>query len=170
MPLDNPENWQEATSIYEFSANDIHGNPVDLDKYKGNVCIIVNVASRCGHTKSNYEQFVELYEKYGEEKGLKILAFPCNQFGKQEPGNSETICKFAEKKNVKFDMFEKVNVNGPDAHPLWNYLKNKIPGPNGKPIKWNFTKFIINQDGEPVERFTPATKPITLVKTLEKYW
>lgn len=168
--MENPENWKDATSIYEFSAKSIDGEVVSLNKYKGHVCVIVNVASRCGHTKSNYEQFVELHDKYAEEKGLRILAFPCNQFGKQEPGDSAAICKFAEKRNVKFDVFEKINVNGPTAHPLWNYLKEKIAGPKGKAIKWNFTKFIINQDGEPVERFTPATKPLTLVKTLEKYF
>lgn len=166
----NPKNWKEATSIYEFSAKDIHGKTVSLEKYKGHVCIIVNVASRCGHTKSNYEQFVELYDEYAESKGLRILAFPCNQFGGQEPGDAKKICEFAEGKGVKFDMFEKVNVNGTKAHPLWNWLKEKIQGPNGKPIKWNFTKFIINKEGQPVERFVSSKKPRALVETLEKYW
>lgn len=159
-----------ATSIYEFKANNIQGEEISLDKYAGHVCIIVNVASRCGHTKSNYEQLVKLHEEYGDGKGLKILAFPCNQFGSQEPGDSAKICKFAEDRNVKFDMFEKINVNGPNAHPLWNYLKSKLEGPNGKNIKWNFTKFIIDKSGQPVERFTPTTKPVALVDTLAKYW
>lgn len=167
---ENLENWKEASSIYEFSAKDINGEDLSLEKYKGHVCIIVNVASRCGHTKSNYEQFVELYEKYADSKGLRILAFPCNQFGGQEPGDSEKICSFVKAKGVKFDMFEKINVNGPKAHPLWNYLKEKIPGPHGKPIKWNFTKFIIDEDGQPVERFASSKKPLALVETLEKYW
>lgn len=165
------EDWKKATSIYDFTANNIKGEPISLEKYKGHVCIIVNVASRCGHTKSNYEQFVKLYEEYSESKALRILAFPCNQFGGQEPGDSEKICKFAENKNVKFDMFEKINVNGPKAHPLWIYLKEKIPADKGgKTIKWNFTKFIIDDEGQPVARFPSATKPITLVTTLEKYW
>ncbi|XP_018325247.1 phospholipid hydroperoxide glutathione peroxidase-like [Agrilus planipennis] len=165
------DNWEEAETIYEFTAKDLKtGEEVSLKKYKGHVCIIVNVASKCGYTKRNYEQLVKLHEKYGEEKGLKILAFPCNQFGKQEPGNSEKICEFAEKKNVKFDMFEKINVNGKDAHPLWKFLQNKIPGERGKAIKWNFTKFIINEDGEPVERFASAKNPNDLVEVLEKYW
>lgn len=164
------EKSKEVDSIYEFSAKNLQGETVTFDKYRGHVCIIVNVASRCGHTKSNYEQFVELYDKYADSKGLRILAFPCNQFGGQEPGDSEKICKFIETRNVKFDVFEKINVNGPKAHPLWDYLKSKLQGPNGKAIKWNFTKFIIDQDGQPVDRFTPATKPITLIKILEKYW
>lgn len=159
-----------ATSIYEFTANDIKGEPVNLDKYKGHVCIIVNVASKCGHTKSNYEQLVKLDEDLKESKGLRILAFPCNQFGSQEPGDSEKICKFVEGKNVKFDVFEKINVNGPEAHPLWKYLKGKIAGKEGHNIKWNFTKFIVNKEGEVVERFASAIKPNTLVPTLEKYF
>lgn len=165
------DDWKNASSIYDFTATDIKGNEISLEKYKGHVCIIVNVASRCGHTKSNYEQFVKIYNEYSESKGLRILAFPCNQFGGQEPGDSEKICKFAENKNVTFDMFEKINVNGPKAHPLWNYLKDKLPAEKGgKTIKWNFTKFIIDQDGQPVERFPSATKPLTLVDTLKKYW
>lgn len=159
-----------ATTIYEFSAKTIKGEEVSLEKYKGHVCIIVNVASRCGHTKSNYEQFVELYDKYAEEKGLRILAFPCNQFGGQEPGDSEKIYKFAETRNVKFDMFEKIKVNGKDAHPLWKFLKEKLPSPKGKDIKWNFTKFIINDEGVPVERHASAVKPLTLLESLQKLW
>jgi phospholipid-hydroperoxide glutathione peroxidase len=164
------EPWQTATSIYEFTVNNIKGEEVCLEKYKGHVCIIVNVASKCGHTKSNYEQFVEMYDKYFEDKGLQILAFPCNQFGGQEPGDSEKICKFAESRNVKFDMFEKIKVNGKDAHPLWKFLKEKIPGPKGKDIKWNFTKFIINDEGVPVERHLSSVKPLALVDSLQKLW
>lgn len=169
---ENPKesDWQNATSIYDFNAKDINGHEVPLSKYKGHVCIIVNVASRCGHTKSNYEQFVELYDKYSEEKGLKILAFPCNQFGKQEPGDSEKICEFARKKNVQFDMFEKIEVNGKNAHPLWKYMTSKIEGPKGNKIDWNFTKFIIDKEGKVVERHKSSVKPIQMVKFLEKYW
>lgn len=162
-----PENPQ---SIYDFTVKDIKGVDVPLENYKGHVCVIVNVASRCGHTKSNYEQFVELYDKYAEEKGLRILAFPCNQFGGQEPGDADKICKFAEGKKVKFDLFEKVKVNGKDAHPLWKFLKEKLPGDKGKEIKWNFTKFIVNEEGEPVERHQSSVKPLQLLESLQKLW
>lgn len=162
--------WQNAKSIYEFKAKAINGDDVSLDKYKGHVCIVVNVASKCGHTKSNYEQFVELFDKYSSKKGLRILAFPCNQFGKQEPGDLEKICEFAKKRNVKFDMFEKVEVNGKNAHPLWKYLTLKLEGPKGKNIDWNFTKFIIDADGQVVERHKSSVKPLQMVQYLEKYW
>ncbi|XP_056632013.1 phospholipid hydroperoxide glutathione peroxidase-like [Diorhabda sublineata] len=164
------ESTKNADTIYNFTANDIQGNPISLEKYKGHVCIIVNVASKCGHTKSNYEQFVEIFDKYSKEKGLRILAFPCNQFGKQEPGDNDKICEFAKKKNVNFDMFEKIDVNGKNAHPLWKFLTEKIKGPKGNNIAWNFTKFIINKNGEVVERHQPSKKPLTLVDNLEKYW
>lgn len=170
MTKTETKNWKDANSIYEFNAKDIDGTDVSLEKYSGHVCIIVNVASKCGYTKSNYEQFVELFDKYSESKGLRILAFPCNQFGGQEPGDSEKICNFAKSKGVKFDLFEKINVNGPKSHPLWNYLKEQIPSPKGKAIKWNFTKFIIDEKGQPVERFPSNKKPLQLIETLEKYW
>lgn len=168
--MSNPENWKEAKSIYEFSAQDIKGNEVPLEKYKGHVCIIVNVASQCGYTKNNYAELVELFDQYNESKGLQILAFPCNQFGGQEPGTNEEICQFVAQKNVKFDMFDKINVNGDDAHPLFKYLKHKQGGTLGNFIKWNFTKFIIDKNGQPVERHGPSTNPKDLVKSLEKYW
>ncbi|KAF7265885.1 hypothetical protein GWI33_020632 [Rhynchophorus ferrugineus] len=158
------------SSIYDFTVKDISGKDVSLTKYKGHVCIIVNVASRCGHTSSNYKEFVELYDKYNKEKGLRILAFPCNQFGKQEPGDNEKICEFAKKKNVKFDMFEKIEVNGKNANPLWKYLKANKQGPKGENIDWNFTKFLIDQKGQVVERFKPSVKPLALLKDLEKIW
>ncbi|KAK4872732.1 hypothetical protein RN001_014761 [Aquatica leii] len=170
MGEENPENWEEAESIYEFSAKSLKGETVPLKNYKGNVCLIVNVASKCGYTKKNYAELVELHEKYADSKGLRILAFPCNQFGKQEPGDADKICSFVETKNVKFDMFEKINVNGPTAHPLWKYLKSKLKGDRGVAIKWNFTKFIIDSNGQPVERFASNKSPLQLVEQLEKYW
>ncbi|XP_077297699.1 uncharacterized protein LOC143919317 [Arctopsyche grandis] len=166
---ENP-NYKEAKSIYEFSVNDIKGNPVKLDKYKGHVAIIVNVASQCGLTANNYKELVELHEEYAESKGLRILGFPCNQFNGQEPGNSDEIVCFIGERNVKFDMFEKVDVNGDSAHPLWKYLKHKQGGTLGDSIKWNFTKFIIDKNGQPVDRFAPTTSPKGLLKTLEKLW
>ncbi|KAG5893041.1 hypothetical protein JTB14_014821 [Gonioctena quinquepunctata] len=167
---ESDEKWKNAKSLYEFSAKDIKGEEVSLEKYKGHVCVIVNVASRCGHTKSNYEQFVEIFDKYAEDKGLRVLAFPCNQFGKQEPGDAAKICEFASKRNVKFDMFEKIEVNGKKAHPLWKYLTNKLAGPKGNKIDWNFTKFIIDKEGNVVERLKPSVKPLQLIEILEKYW
>ncbi|CAH0546701.1 unnamed protein product [Brassicogethes aeneus] len=168
--MSNPENYKDAKSIYEFSAKDINGQDVSLEKYKGHVCIIVNVASQCGYTKNHYAELVDLYNEYSETKGLRILAFPCNQFGGQEPGDNQEICTFIKSRNVTFDMFDKVNVNGGSAHPLWNYLKHKQGGTLGDFIKWNFTKFVIDKNGQPVERHGPSTSPKDLVKVLEKYW
>ncbi|KAK9872382.1 hypothetical protein WA026_017842 [Henosepilachna vigintioctopunctata] len=162
--------FKTANSIYEFTANDITGQPVSLNKYKGHVCIIVNVASKCGYTDNHYDELNELHDLYSDSKGLKILGFPCNQFGSQEPGGSDEICEFAKRRKVKFDMFDKVDVNGNDAHPLWKYLKHKQGGLLIDSIKWNFTKFIIDKNGIPVERHGPNTSPKDLVKNLEKYW
>lgn len=180
--------YKKAHSIYDFTVKDIKGQPVSLEKYRGHVCIIVNVASQCGYTKTHYDQLVVLYEQYHDSKGLCILgkpqvlkkksylnlcfikAFPCNQFGNQEPGSNEEICEFVSKKNVKFDMFDKINVNGDEADPLFKYLKHKQGGIFGSFIKWNFTKFIIDRNGQPVERHGPNTSPKDLVKALEKYW
>ncbi|XP_060520009.1 uncharacterized protein LOC132698127 [Cylas formicarius] len=160
----------KSETIYEFKAKTNSGEEVPLSKYEGHVCIIVNVASKCGYTKSNYEQLVELYNKYSKDKGLRILAFPCNQFGSQEPGDSEKICDFAKKRKVTFDLFEKITVNGKTAHPLWKFLKLQKDGPKGEDIDWNFTKFLINKKGEVVERYKSSVQPKTLVKELEKLW
>ncbi|XP_030753789.1 probable phospholipid hydroperoxide glutathione peroxidase [Sitophilus oryzae] len=170
LELEPSEDHLKAESIYDFTAKDITGKEVSLDKYKGHVCVIVNVASRCGHTSSNYKEFVQLYDKYSDSKGLKILAFPCNQFGRQEPGDNDKICEFAKKKDVKFDMFEKIEVNGDNAHPLWKYLKMQKEGPKGEDIDWNFTKFLIDKQGQVVERFKSAVKPLALLKHLEELW
>ncbi|XP_026333125.1 probable phospholipid hydroperoxide glutathione peroxidase [Hyposmocoma kahamanoa] len=166
---DNPD-YTKATSIHEFTVKNIKGEDVKLDVFTGHVCIIVNVASQCGLTVSNYKSLNELYEQYAESKGLRILAFPCNQFAGEEPGDSEEICSFAAKKNVKFDLFEKIDVNGDNAAPLWRFLKHKQGGTLGNFIKWNFTKFIIDKNGVPVERHGPNTDPALLVTSLEKYW
>ncbi|XP_045460760.1 probable phospholipid hydroperoxide glutathione peroxidase isoform X1 [Harmonia axyridis] len=162
--------YKEAKTIYEFTANNIKGEPVLLDEYKGHVCLIVNVASKCGYTDNHYTELNELYDKYSESKGLRILAFPCNQFGSQEPGNPDEICEFAKKRKVNFDMFDKVDVNGSNAHPLWKFLKHKQGGLLIDSIKWNFTKFIVDKNGLPVERHGPSTNPKKLEKELEKYW
>ncbi|XP_076751609.1 glutathione peroxidase-like 1 [Xylocopa sonorina] len=164
------DNYKEAKSIYDFTAKSIKGDDVPLEKYQGHVCLIVNVASKCGLTATNYKELNELYDEYAESKGLRILAFPCNQFNKQEPGDSNEICSFADRHNVKFDLFEKIDVNGENAHPLWKYLKKEQGGILGDFIKWNFTKFIVNKDGKVVERHSPNVEPSKLKKNLEKYF
>uniref|UniRef100_A0A1B6LLR7 Glutathione peroxidase n=1 Tax=Graphocephala atropunctata TaxID=36148 RepID=A0A1B6LLR7_9HEMI len=151
--------WKNASSVYDFTVKTIKGEEVSLEKYKGHPMIIVNVASQCGLTATNYKELAELYEKYKDTKGLRILGFPCNQFANEEPGSSEDIVCFAISHNAKFDLFEKVNVNGDEAHPLWKYLKHKQGGMLGDGIKWNFTKFVIDKNGQPVERFAPTTSP-----------
>lgn len=164
------KDYKSATSIYDFTANSIKGEEVDLSKYKGHVCLIVNVASKCGLTETNYRELNELYDKYAESKGLRILAFPCNQFNGQEPGGSEEICSFTSRKNVKFDLFEKIDVNGDNSHPLWKYLKKEKGGTLGDFIKWNFTKFIVDKNGKVVERHGPNVDPMKLSSHLEKYF
>ncbi|KAJ8708736.1 hypothetical protein PYW08_010118 [Mythimna loreyi] len=169
-PATEPEvNYETAKTVYEFTVNDINGRKVKLDKYKGKVLIIVNVASQCGYTNTHYTELNELYEKYNE-RGLRILAFPCNQFGGQEPGTLKEILQFTKERKVKFDLFEKIEVNGENAHPLWNFLKKSQGGILGDFIKWNFSKFIIDRNGVPVERFGPNTSPLELVPYLEKLW
>ncbi|XP_069682497.1 phospholipid hydroperoxide glutathione peroxidase-like [Periplaneta americana] len=164
------EDWKNASSIYDFTVKDINGQDVALEKYKGHVVLIVNVASMCGLTPVNYKELADLHDKYAEEKGLRILAFPCNQFIREEPGNSEQIECFARKWNANFDMFEKIEVNGNNASPLWKYLKHKQGGTLGNFIKWNFTKFTVDKYGQPVARHGPYVDPSKLVPTLEQYW
>uniref|UniRef100_A0A7M7MJC9 Glutathione peroxidase n=1 Tax=Varroa destructor TaxID=109461 RepID=A0A7M7MJC9_VARDE len=162
-------NWKKASSIYEFNALDIDGNDVSLIKYKGHVCIIVNVATKCGATDRNYRELVMLYEKYADSNGLRILAFPCNQFGNQEPGSNEDIKQFVQGKyGVKFDMFAKINVNGENAHPLWKYLQMKESGFIVDAIKWNFSKFLIDKNGQPVKRYATTTNPLAMEEDLQR--
>ena len=170
--FDQEKDWQSASSVYDFKAKDIDGNEVSLDKYKGHVLIIVNVASSCGLTESNYKQLQSLYEKYGEKEGLRILAFPCNQFAGQEPGTSKEIKEFVKKYDVTFDMFEKIDVNGENAHPLWKWMKAQPKGAGTftQDIKWNFTKFVIDKNGQVVARFAPTTEPLQMTETLELYF
>jgi len=149
-----------AASIYEFTANDIDGNPVNLgDLCRDRVCVIVNVATQWGLTKTNYDQLQALYSKYAES-GLRILGFPCNQFGGQEPGSNADIKKYAtETHGVTFNLFEKIKVNGSDAHPLWKYLKKAQGGTFIDAIKWNFTKFLVDKNGQAIKRFGPKENP-----------
>ncbi|WP_420769114.1 glutathione peroxidase [Parageobacillus thermoglucosidasius] len=155
-------------SIYEFTAKTIRGKEQSLADYKGKVLLIVNTASKCGFT-SQYKELQELYEQY-RERGLVVLGFPCNQFGNQEPGTEEEIERFCQVNyGVTFPIFAKVDVNGEQAHPLFRYLTEKAPGVFGtKAIKWNFTKFLIDRNGNVVARFAPQTKPSELKSEIEK--
>ncbi|XP_045464429.1 glutathione peroxidase-like [Harmonia axyridis] len=164
------ENFHDIKSIYDFNAKDIYGVNVPLKKYRGHVCIIVNFDTKCGYAKSNFDELAEIFKQYEESKGLRILAFPCNQFGDHEPATNLEISKYINEKKIRFDVFEIVEVNGNNAHPLWKYMKHKKPGTTGLYIKWNFTKFIIDRMGQPVERHGPSTPPKDLVRNLEKYW
>lgn len=164
--FDQDVDWERATSIYQFHTNDIDGKDVSLAKYKGHVLIVVNVASNCGLTETNYKQLETLHEKYASSKGLRILAFPSNQFANQEPGTSADILKFVKQYNVQFDLFEKVDVNGDGAHPLWKWLKKQSGGFITDNIKWNFTKFVVDKNGHVVSRFSPTTEPLSLEETL----
>jgi glutathione peroxidase len=147
------------TSIYDFTAATLQGNAVSLSDYKGKAIVIVNTASKCGFTPQ-YAGLEKLYEKL-RDKGLVILGFPCNQFGQQEPGSTEEIGAFCQMNyGVSFPMFDKIEVNGPRAHPLYEFLKSQKPGILGtKNIKWNFTKFLVDKTGKVVDRFAPLTKP-----------
>lgn len=146
-------------NFYELEANKINGQTVPMSTYKGQPVVVVNTASKCGLTPQ-YEGLEELYQKYRDD-GLVILGFPCNQFANQEPGSSEDIKAFCQLNyGVSFPMFEKINVNGKDAHPIFKYLKAQLSGGIlGSRIKWNFTKFIIDKDGNPVKRFGPTVQP-----------
>jgi glutathione peroxidase len=154
-------------SVYSYSAKTIKGEEVSLEQYKGKVLLIVNTASKCGFTPQ-YKGLQALYEKY-KDQGVVVLGFPCNQFGGQEPGSEQEIESFCELNyGVTFPMFAKVDVNGENAHPLFVYLSEQAPGVFGsKLIKWNFTKFLVNREGEVIERFAPKTSPADIEKEIE---
>ncbi|WP_396586844.1 glutathione peroxidase [Bermanella sp. R86510] len=146
-------------TIYNFVATDIQGNDRELSEFKGQLMLIVNTASKCGLTPQ-FEGLESLHKTYGEQ-GLAILGFPCNQFAEQDKGSNEEIAGFCMKNyGVSFDMFSKIDVNGSNAHPLFEYLKKQAPGFLGsRKVKWNFTKFLVDQEGKVVKRFAPTTKP-----------
>jgi len=155
-------------SIYDFTVDDIKGKPVKLDRYRGRVLLIVNTASECGFTPQ-YKGLEALYQKY-EPRGLQVLGFPCNQFGSQEPGSEDEIANFCEVNyGVTFPLFAKVDVNGEDAAPLYRYLKKAKPGLLGsEAIKWNFTKFLVDRNGNVVERYAPKDEPAGIAGDIEK--
>lgn len=150
------------STIYDITCRSIQGDEDTLAKNKANVLLIVNTASKCGFTPQ-FQGLEALYQKY-HAQGLEILGFPCNQFGSQDPGENKEILTFCQTNyGVTFPMFAKVDVNGPDAHPLFKHLKAEAPGVLGsEAIKWNFTKFLVDQTGKVKERYAPTTKPSDL--------
>jgi glutathione peroxidase len=154
-------------NTYDFSALTIDGIDLPLSQYRGHPLLIVNVASKCGFTPQ-YAGLERLYKKY-HERGLEVLGFPCDQFGHQEPGDDAEIKKFCSLTyGVSFPMFAKIKVNGEDANPLYDYLKEALPGLLGlEAIKWNFTKFLVGKDGVPIKRHAPADKPESLEPDVE---
>ena len=155
-------------SVYDFTAETLDGRPAPLAAWRGQVLLIVNVASKCGFTPQ-YEGLEALYRKY-RERGLVVLGFPCDQFGHQEPGDEAAIRVFCTSEyDVSFPLFAKIEVNGADAHPLYRALKNMAPGLFWtKAIKWNFTKFLIDRDSTKVRRYAPSVKPEAIAADIEK--
>ena len=155
-------------TIYDFSVTDIHGADKPLRDFDGQVLLIVNVASKCGFTPQ-YQGLQALYNRY-RERGFAVLAFPCNQFGGQEPGEEAEILNFCETQyNVTFPLFGKIDVNGSTAAPLYQYLKKAEPGILGiEAIKWNFTKFLIGRDGKVIKRYAPTVAPEELAADIER--
>ncbi|KAF1866541.1 hypothetical protein Lal_00017924 [Lupinus albus] len=167
-------------SIHEFTVKDARGKDVNLSSYKGKVLLVVNVASKwylppfcystslIGFTNSNYTQLTELYRKY-KDKGFEILAFPCNQFLKQEPGSSQDAHEFAcTRYKAEYPVFGKIRVNGQDAAPVYKFLKAQKSGFLGSSIKWNFTKFLIDNEGHVIHRFGTTTPPLAIEKYIKK--
>ncbi|KAG5563006.1 hypothetical protein RHGRI_005674 [Rhododendron griersonianum] len=172
-------------TIYDYTVKDIDRNDVSLDKFKGKVLLIVNVASKCGLTSSNYSELSHIYEKYKTQGtslmtlliGFEILAFPCNQFGGQEPGSNPEIKQFAcTRFKAEFPIFDKVSqtvfllvdVNGSSTAPIYQFLKSNAGGFLGDLIKWNFEKFLVDKNGKVVERYPPTTSPFQIEKDIQK--
>jgi glutathione peroxidase len=156
------------SSIYDYSALSLEGNEKPLTEFRGQVLLVVNVASKCGFTPQ-YQGLEALFQKF-HAKGFAVLGFPCNQFGGQEPGSSEEIAQFCTLTyGVNFPMFAKIDVNGADTHPVYQFLKEEKKGLLGtEAIKWNFTKFLIDRQGQVTGRYAPTTKPEDLEKDIEK--
>jgi glutathione peroxidase len=155
------------TSITDFSAAAIDGQDVDLSTYSDQVVLVVNTASQCGFTPQ-YQGLQALQESYAD-RGFAVLGFPCDQFGHQEPGEEAEIATFCERNfGVTFPLFSKVDVNGKDAHPLFDWLRQEKGGMLGSKIKWNFTKFLVGRDGQVISRYAPTTAPEKLTDDIEK--
>ncbi|XP_028792674.1 probable phospholipid hydroperoxide glutathione peroxidase [Neltuma alba] len=155
-------------SIHDFTVQDIDGKDVSLSKFKGKVLLIVNVASKCGLTSSNYSELSHIYEKY-KPQGFEILAFPCNQFGGQEPGSNPEIKNFAcTRFKAEFPIFDKVDVNGPNTAPVYQFLKSNAGGFLGDLVKWNFEKFLVDKNGKVINRYPPTTSPFQIEKDVQR--
>ena len=155
------------SEFYNFSMNSLQGEAIDFSQFKGKAVLVVNTASKCGFTPQ-YEGLQALHEKY-KDQGLVVMACPCNQFGKQEPGDAAAIeNECLVNYGVDFLVSEKIDVNGDTSHPLFQYLRNELSGVMGNKIKWNFTKFLVDANGTPVERYAPTTKPQDLEKDIDK--
>ena len=153
--------------FYDYEATKMNGQATSMSDYAGKVVLVVNTASKCGFTPQ-FEGLENLYEKY-KDQGLEILGFPCNQFANQDAGTNSEIEEFCQLNyGVTFTMFQKIDVNGKNAHPLYKYLKKEAGGALGNSIKWNFTKFLIDQDGNVLNRFASATTPEELEPEIEK--
>ncbi|KAI7993480.1 putative glutathione peroxidase 8 [Camellia lanceoleosa] len=162
------ESIKEPQSVYDFTVKDAKGNDVDLSIYKGKVLLIVNVASKCGMTSSNYMELNQLYEKY-KDQGLEILAFPCNQFGEEEPGSNDQILEFVcTRFKSEYPIFDKIEVNGENAAPLYKFLKLGKWGIIGDDIQWNFAKFLVDKNGQAVDRYYPTTSPLTIERDVKQ--
>ncbi|KAF1317895.1 Phospholipid hydroperoxide glutathione, partial [Globisporangium splendens] len=158
---------EHAHSIYQFMDLDIHGNPVSFDKYRGKVLLLVNVASGCKMAFHNFPALTVLHEKY-RDRGFEVLAFPCNQFGSEEPRNHEEIVQYVSQFNANYQLFEKADVNGSHARPVFTFLKAKLPGTFGSFVKWNFTKFLVDRNGVPYKRYSPKDSPLDLERDIQE--
>ncbi|CAJ2627892.1 probable glutathione peroxidase 4 [Trifolium pratense] len=156
-------------SIHEFKVKDARGKDVDLGKYRGKVLLVVNVASKCNFADANYTQLTQLYTKY-KEIGLEILGFPCNQFLRKEPGTSQEAQDFAcDKYKAEYPILGKIRVNGKDTAPVYKYLKAQKSGSLGsRRIKWNFTKFLVDENGHVIQRYSPTTQPLAIEDDIKK--
>lgn len=154
-------------NFYDFSVKKINGQEASMNEYKGKVVLVVNTASNWGLTPQ-FSQLEELYKTY-KDKGLEILGFPCNQFANQDSGSNDEIKNFCQLNyGVTFNMFEKIDVNGENAHPLYKFLKNEGKGLLSNEIKWNFTKFLVDSEGKVIKRYAPTTSPMKIKKGIEK--
>jgi glutathione peroxidase len=162
-----PAGGTAMANIHDIEAKQLNGAAVTLDQFKDKALLIVNTASKCGFTPQ-YQGLEALYRKF-KDRGFAVLGFPCNQFGKQEPGNSQAIASFCSTHyDVSFPMFEKIEVNGDGAHRLYQLLKSSAPGVLGSEgIKWNFTKFLVGRDGQVLKRYAPITKPDQIEADIE---
>ncbi|RKT77902.1 glutathione peroxidase [Terracoccus luteus] len=164
---DLPDRRRTVTTLSDFSATTLTGQEQPLSEYEGDVVLVVNTASRCGFTPQ-LAGLERLQETYGA-RGLRVLGFPCNQFGSQEPGTEDEIGEFCQKNyGVTFPMFAKVDVNGRDAHPVWKWLRSQRGGLIGDKIRWNFTKFLVGRDGRVLGRYAPNTDPASIADDIEK--